>query len=320
MTPGVLVIGALNVDFVVAAERLPRPGETVVGLRADRYGGGKGANAAVAAARAGAAVRYCGAVGADESGTLALADLRAEGVDVADVQTVDEMTTGTALIVVDPDGENQIAVGAGANAVIDPVAVRAAVARAASWAGCVLVSTEISPAAVAAAVAAAAEYGISCVLNTAPATPGLLRLFGYAPVVTPNASELCDLHSLVDGRPHATVEQKAARVAEHTNAPVIVTLGGDGALVVEPGGETTALRALAVGEVKDTTGAGDTFNGVLAHALAAGLPLLSAITQGVAAASLSVRHVGARAGMPTGDEIAIALESAEMLETDTVPR
>ncbi|MEK6438213.1 PfkB family carbohydrate kinase [Pseudonocardia sp. T1-2H] len=149
---------------------------------------GKGANAAVAAARAGAAVRYCGAVGRDDAGSGAVAELRTEGIDVTDVATLDGVSTGTALIVVDRKGENQIAVGAGANAAVDPAAVRTAVARAAGWAGCVLVSAEVTPDAVVAAVESAASHRIPCVLNPAPVTSGLVELFGLGPVLTPNSS------------------------------------------------------------------------------------------------------------------------------------
>ncbi|MFR9807344.1 PfkB family carbohydrate kinase [Pseudonocardia sp. RS010] len=298
MTPRVLVVGAVNVDLVVHAERLPGPGETVVGPGVERHGGGKGANAAVAAARAGAEVRYCGAVGADDTGDGALAELRAEGIDVTDVAVLEGVATGVALIVVDGRGENQIAVGAGANAAVDPAAVRAAVARSADWAGCVLVSTEIPPDAVATAVETAAEHGLACVLNPAPVAPGLVDLLGLTPVVTPNRSELRDLYALVGkGATDSETAEMAAAVADRTGAPVVVTLGGDGVLVVDPQRGTTPLPAPPT-DVRDTTGAGDTFNGVLAAALAAGAAVPEAAARGVAAASLSVGTVGARAGMP----------------------
>ena len=120
----VIVVGAINVDLVVAAPRLPGPGETVVGGGLQTFGGGKGANAAVAAARAGAIVRLIGAVGDDDTGAAALAELRGEGIDVDDVAVLAGESTGVALIVVDDHGENQIAVGAGANAAIDAAHVR----------------------------------------------------------------------------------------------------------------------------------------------------------------------------------------------------
>ncbi|MHA6797368.1 PfkB family carbohydrate kinase (plasmid) [Pseudonocardia bannensis] len=304
MRPRVVVVGAVNVDLVVQTDRLPGPGETVVGPGVERHGGGKGANAAVAAARAGAEVRYCGAVGADDTGTGALAELRAEGIDVTDVAVLEGVATGAALIVVDGQGENQIAVGAGANAAVDPAAVRTAVARSADWAGCVLVSTEIPADAVAAAVQTALAHGLACVLNPAPVAPGLVDLLGLGPVVTPNRSELRDLYALLDPGTNdpgentaASVPEMAAAVADRTGAPVVVTLGGDGVLVIDPAQGPTPLPAPPA-DVRDTTGAGDTFNGVLAAALAAAATVPDAAARGVAAASLSVGTVGARAGMP----------------------
>ena len=148
----VIVVGAVNVDLVVAAPRLPGPGETVVGGGLQTFGGGKGANAAVAAARAGASVRLIGAVGDDDTGVAALAELRNEGVDVSDVAVLAGESTGVALIVVDDRGENQIAVGSGANAAITVDHIERCLAAALPSAGSVLVSTEIPPAAVAAAV------------------------------------------------------------------------------------------------------------------------------------------------------------------------
>jgi ribokinase len=301
MMPRVLVVGAVNVDLVVHADRLPGPGETVVGPGVERHGGGTGAHAAVAAARAGAEVRYCGAVGADDTGDGALAELRAEGIDVTDVAVLDDIATGVALIVVDGGGENQIAVGAGANAAVDPAAVRSAVVRSADWAGCVLVSTEIPPDAVAAAVQTAAAHGVPCVLNPAPVVAGLVDLLGLGPVVTPNRSELSDLYALLEtGANHpgtATVPEMAAAVADRTGSQVVVTLGGEGVLIIDPERGATPLAAPPA-DVRDTTGAGDTFNGVLAAALAAGVSVLEAVARGVAAASLSVGTIGARAGMP----------------------
>ncbi|MEO9329751.1 PfkB family carbohydrate kinase [Gordonia aurantiaca] len=308
--PRVLVVGAVNVDLVVAADRLPGPGETVVGPTMTRHGGGKGANAAVAASRAGAEVRFCGAVGADDMGADALAELRSEGVDVTDVTVLDDVVTGTALIMVDPKGENQIAVGAGANAAVDPDHARAAVIRAVDWAGCVLVSTEIPAAAVVAAVKTAAAHGIPCVLNPAPVSAELAELLALAPVLTPNAGELADLYALLppdlSGVAEPAVEGMAATVAEHSTASVVVTLGGDGALVADPRGATTRLPAGEVDEVRDTTGAGDTLNGVFAASLASGADLVAAARRGVQAASLSVAHVGARAGMPYAEALGSA--------------
>lgn len=313
-----LVIGAINVDLVVAAERLPRPGETVVGRRLERHGGGKGANAAVAAARAGATVRLVGAVGADENGESALGELRAQGIDVGDVSVLDDEPTGVALIVVDPRGENQIAVAAGANAAVTVDQVTAALSCPRPAPRCVLVSTEIPDDVVAAAVASAAAAELPCVLNTAPVIPGVREALAHAPVLTPNVSELADLTAMVgggslarsvDGGEESSVPAIAAAaraVATRTGAPVVVTMGGDGALLLGPDGEQEHVRPRP-GNVRDTTGAGDTCNGVLAARLAGGDTLAVAVRVATVAASLSVSHTGARAGMPDAAAIAAAL-------------
>ncbi|HSK58752.1 MAG TPA: PfkB family carbohydrate kinase [Actinomycetospora sp.] len=288
------VVGAVNVDMVVTTETLPGPGETVVGAGVEQHGGGKGANAAVAAARVGAAVRFVGAVGADDLGRGALAELTADGVGVDDVEVVEGATTGTALIVVDARGENQIAVGAGANGLVDPERVRASL-RAAGDVGVVLVSTEIPEDAVAAAVGAAGELGVPCVLDPAPVVPVVADLLGRGPVLTPNAGELAALVRAA-GLPAGSPEDEARALRERTGAPVVVTLGGDGVLVVD----TDAQRLPAEpATVRDTTGAGDTFTGVLAARLAAGDDLVAAVAVANRAAALSVASVGARAGMPT---------------------
>jgi ribokinase len=312
--PELVVVGAINVDLVVAAGRLPGPGETVVGAGLQRHFGGKGANAAVAARRAGARVRLVGAVGADEHGAGALADLRAEGVDVAHVAVLDEHPTGVALIVVDPHGENQIAVAAGANAAVAADHVRTALAAALPTAGCVLVSTEIPGEAVTAAVLGATAGGVRCVLNPAPVIPAVLDLLDRGPLLTPNASEMADLAAMLDGcagsaRPAGEVSEAARRVMARTRAPVVVTLGGDGALVLAPGGDADHVPAPPAA-VRDTTGAGDTCNGVLAARLAAGDALGAAVRVAMAAASLSVAHVGARGGMPDAGAIDTALRTA----------
>jgi len=295
----VVVVGAVNVDLVVAAPRLPGPGETVVGPGVERHGGGKGANAAVAASRAGAAVHLAAAVGHDDTGAAALDELRADGVDTSAVATLDAVPTGMALIVVDPAGENQIAVGAGANAAVEPERVAAVITDRAAPGGCVLVSTEIPAAAVSAAVRAAITAGLRCVLNPAPVLPELAGLVGLGAIVTPNRTELADLLAALgeDVEVPDDVTAAARRLAGHNGAPVVVTLGGDGALVAHPDAEPVHVAARPA-TVRDTTGAGDTFNGVLAAALAAGHDLDAAVARAMAAAAISVGAVGARTGMP----------------------
>ena len=314
MTGRLLVIGAVNVDLVVTAPALPGPGETVVGESLQRHGGGKGGNSAVAAARSGAQVRYVGAVGDDAFGTEALDDLRAEGIDTTDVVVKPEAATGAALIVVDAAGENQIAVAAGANAAITGPDVTAALTRAqdgaedgkAGWPGCVLISTEIAPEAVVRAVEGACAQGWPCVLNPAPAIAAIRGLLRLSPILTPNRGELLDVYRLLGGTGDPGVAQAAGFVAGHTGAPVIVTLGAAGVLVCDAGGATTPIPARAARAVVDTTGAGDTFNGVFAASLAAGQDILAAARRGVIAAALSVEAAGARTSMPRATEIATA--------------
>lgn len=301
----VVVVGAVNVDMVVAAPALPGPGETVVGPRMARFGGGKGANAAVAASRAGAGVVLVGAVGADDIGAAAVTELRADGVDTSGVAVLEDEATGVALIVVDAAGENQIAVGAGANGAVAASTVTSALADALPGAGCVLVSTEIPDAAVLAAVRAASAGGVLCVLNPAPVTSAVVELaVPGGPLLTPNRSECLDLAARLGGS-RDDVTDAATWIQAHTGAPVVVTLGVDGVLVVATDGRVQRVPARPT-TVHDTTGAGDTFNGVLAAGLSAGVPLDVAVRTAGIAASLSVAQAGARGGMPTAAAIAAA--------------
>ena len=302
---GLAVVGAINVDRVVTSERLPRAGETVVGEGPRSFGGGKGANAAVAAARAEAEVVLVGAVGADQTGEETLERLTAEGVDVTAVARLADAPTGVALIVVDAAGENQIAVGAGANGALGADAVRGALEPRIDALGCVLVSTEIPDEAVLAAVEVAAAAGVRCVLNPAPPTPAVEQSVPRGALLTPNVGELEDLlDRLGEGSGAPEVAERAIALSRLSGAPVIVTRGGDGVLIVD-GEDVTELPAPKA-EVVDTTGAGDTFNGVLAARLAAGDDLRRAAELAVAAASISVGTRGARQGMPTAAQILAA--------------
>ena len=317
----VVVVGAINADLVVAADHLPRPGETVVGPRFERYGGGKGANAAVAAVRAGAKVRLVGAVGNDDTGRSTVDELRAEGIDVSGIAVLPGEATGVALIVVDPRGENQIAVGSGANSAVTAQQVSSALSAVLDRTGCVLVSTEIPEEAIVAAIEATTSSGVPCILNPAPMVPAVLRLLAKGPLLTPNLVELSALLAALDRElPERDGNRKdlahdlqaaregAGRLVGISRAPVIVTMGGQGALIVTPDGHAEHLPAPPA-VVRDTTGAGDTFNGVLAAHLAAGDSLGVAVRTAIVAASISVAHVGARAGMPRADLIAAGFRS-----------
>jgi ribokinase len=294
--PRVVVVGSINVDLVVAVPRLPAAGETVTGGTFAHHGGGKGANQAVAAARLGADVTLVGAVGDDEMGTAAVAELAAEGIDVSAIARL-SAATGVALIAVDAEGENQIAVASGANAALDAATVTAELApRLDSPRGVVLLNHEIPEEAILAACASAAAAGWQIVLNPAPAREIPAAVLDARPLLTPNASEAAQLTG--QSRPEAAAQALARR----TGAAVLVTLGARGALLVEPGRDPLGLPAPQVA-VKDTTGAGDTVNGALAAELAAGRELADAARFALAAAALSTRAAGARGGMPLREEV-----------------
>jgi ribokinase len=296
--PVVVIVGSVNVDLVVAAERLPARGETVLGRRLVRYGGGKGGNAAVAAARLGAHARLVAAVGDDGLAQEALAELHQEGVDVEGVSTVPGEATGAALIVVDAGGDNQIAVGAGANAALAPDHVRSGLEGVLDRAGCLLVSLEIPHEAVRAAVDAGRGRGVPVVVNPAPARPSALELAAHGPIFTPNAGEARRLTGEADKH------RAAAALARRTGVAVIVTDGPEGALLLEePGGEALALPPPSGVTAVDTTGAGDTFSGALAGRIAAGDDLRAAAGFAVAAGACAIRGPGARGGMPTETEV-----------------
>lgn len=317
--PRVIVVGSVNVDLVVTVERLPAAGETVTGGAFARHHGGKGGNQAVAAARLGARVAFVGAVGDDAFGAEARAALIAEGVDCSGLETLPGSSTGVALILVDARAENEIAVASGANAELTPDAVRQALARLAPEPGdVVLVGAEIPLAAGAAALAAGRSVGAVTMLNPAPATGIGSALLAAADIVTPNRTEVRQLAEGIAARSGRTRTSGAdaerwARelLASGPEGPgvrraVIVTLGVAGSLVVE----RLASDAPAVTDVPahrvdavDTTGAGDTFSGALAAAVAEGRPLAAAARWAGAAAALATTRAGAREGMPTRAEL-----------------
>jgi ribokinase len=284
----VVVVGSINADLVVTVRRLPRPGATVTGGTFARHGGGKGANQAVAAARLGARVSMVGAVDADDLGEAALRELAAEGIDVSAVARLEDAPTGVAAIVVDENGENQIAVASGANAELGGEGVEAAL-QGLRGTGVVLLGHEVPVAAVVAGIRAARAAGWTVVLNPAPARPLPDGLDGV--ILTPNADEARELAGTDD------VDSAAQALAARTGAPVLITLGAGGALL-----DGERLPATPV-EVVDTTGAGDAVNGALAAELAAGRPLREAAAFAMTAAALSTRKAGARAGMPRRDEV-----------------
>jgi ribokinase len=286
----IAVVGSLNLDLVVRVPRLPGPGETVSGDDVFRNPGGKGANQAVAAARLGRRVAMVGCVGDDEAGRELLASLEADGVDRSRVRVVDGVPTGTAFITVGEDGENQIVVSPGANTRLSPDDVAAAGTRLAA-AAVTLLQLEVPLETVA---AAARTAGGKVVLNPAPVRALPSALLGEVDVLVPNRVELARLAA---GRVPATVEEAAELAGRLPARAVVVTLGADGALVVEHG-RARHVPAVPVRAV-DTTAAGDAFCGGLADALAVGATLEDAARRAVRVAAAACLRQGAQASLPT---------------------
>lgn len=306
MTGRVIVVGSVNVDLVVTVERLPGPGETVIGGRFSRHHGGKGGNQAVAAARLGAATAFVGAIGSDPFGDDARGALAAEAIDLRGLSCLSDHDTGVALILVDSDGENSIAVAGGANVALRPEDVRGALSLLQPGPGDVLlVGHEIPTAVTRETLGIGRDAGATTILNPAPATGLDAATLALADVLTPNRGELAILAEAVGVFGGLTPANAAAAVRDRLSLrAIMVTLGSDGAVLVEAD-RSTALAAPRVAVV-DATGAGDALNGALAAGLSAGLALADAAARAVLAASLAVSRAGAREGMPRLAELQAA--------------
>lgn len=299
----ITVIGSINLDLIANVERLPGPGETVPGAAFRSAPGGKGANQALAAARAGASVRMVGAVGRDAFAAEALALLKEGGVDLREVRETDE-PTGTALILVGGDGENMIAVVPGANGEVTPQSVtRLRFSRGEH----ILLQHEIPLAAVGAALDAARAAGAVSLLNTAPFRKEAADLLRKADYVIANETEW-DLYAEVLALDGVDREAGMRAFSAQTRRNVVVTLGGDGVLAATPDAflEVPALKITPA----DTVGAGDTFCGYLAAGLSSGLSLEQALRRAAAAGSLACLKSGAQPAIPLAAEVDAAVAAA----------
>ncbi len=293
--PRVLVVGSANVDFTVALDRLPERGETVTEGTLLVARGGKGANQAVAARRLGAEVRLIACVGQDASGRDVRAALLEEGIGVAGLTATAEHATGTALILVDHEGGNQIGVAPGANRALTVAHVEAR-AEDFAWAEVLVASCEVPLECVTAALALARRHGAITILNPAPVPRAPIDRLDLVDYLTPNSGEAARL-SGVRGATAVAAEALVARGA----GTVIVTLGGAGALCRGNAG-AHRVPALPVQAV-DTTGAGDAFNGALAVALGERRDLPWALAFASAAAGLACTRRGAQPSLPTRAEV-----------------
>ncbi len=295
----IVVVGSINLDLSIGVERFPDPGETVLGHDLTRGGGGKGANQAVAAARLGRRVAMVGRVGHDGDGAGLRSALADEGIDMSGVQVVEDAPTGLALIEVDPSGENRIVVVPGANATVNTEDLDAA-AEAIGQAAVILAQLEV-PIPVVEELARRPRRG-RLILNPAPA---LAVSLAGVDVVVPNRSELAVLSGGVEANSIDEVVDQLGALADPPPAAV-VTLGGDGALVVDGLGSGTPVvehvPAVEV-DVVDTTGAGDAFCGGLADALCLGADLPEAARWAARVAAVAVTRPGAWSALPRRSEL-----------------
>jgi ribokinase len=311
MKPALVVAGSLNMDFVIQVERLPVPGETVLGRDFQMVPGGKGANQAYAAGKLGTgsvAVRMIGRVGYDVFADHLKASLAAAGVDVSAVNATQSQATGVAMIWVDRQGQNSIVVASGANHALAAADVEA-MRRVFHGAKLALFQLETPLDTVSAALAVAREEGLRTMLDPAPAQPLPAELLHRVDILTPNEAEAL----MLLGRPPARVslaEAPELAVALRALGPAAVILKlGDQGCFYHDDGRSWHTPAFPV-EARDATAAGDTFNAALAVALAEYQPMDRALLFANAAAAISVTRVGAQASAPARAEVETLLRKA----------
>jgi ribokinase len=285
--------------MIIQLPRIPRPGETILGGKFAMAAGGKGANQAVAAARAGGHVQFVGRMGRDIFGERAIEGLRRDGIDVSCVLKDEEESSGTALIFVEESGENCIAVAPGANGRLSKTDVHACRAAIES-ANILLMQLETPLDSVLAASEIAAAAGVTVILNPAPAAPVPWALLARTSIITPNESEALQLTG-IEVRDDAGMAAAAQDLMKQGVGTVMITLGAHGVFVATVAGHEI-IPGFQVGAV-DSTAAGDVFNGALAVALSEGLALHDAACFANAAAAISVTRLGAQPSIPLRQEI-----------------
>lgn len=294
----ITVLGSINMDLVATTNRLPKPGETVSGNQFSTAAGGKGANQALAAKRAGADVRLVGAVGDDPFAAQATALLHVASVDMRGVKT-SPSPTGTALILVGGDGENMIAVVPGANGTVSAQDAKAAVSTM-NRGDYLLLQLETPADAVEAALEQAHARGVTTVINIAPLTERAAELGRKADIVIANETEF----ELLAGKSHLEGDARVSeleRLHAETGQTIIITLGGEGVVAIRDG-KLYRAAGLKI-EPVDTVGAGDTFCGYFAASLAAGLPFETALRRAAVAGSLACLKHGAQPSIPFAEDV-----------------
>lgn len=303
MKPRIFVVGSSNTDMIARVPRIPQPGETILGGEFITASGGKGANQAVAAARAGGEVTFIARVGKDSFGDQARAGFHQEGINVKYLRIDPRKPSGVALIFVSASGENSIAVAPGANAALAPADVMRA-RKELARSDVLLAQLETPLATVEAALRLAVRHCVPAILNPAPAQALPDDLLRCVSVLTPNESEAESLTG-IKVTDEASGVRAAARLRDRGVPTVIITLGAKGALVASKEGHVM-VPGFKVKPV-DTTAAGDVFNGAFAVALAEGCELCAAVQFANAAAAISVTRMGAQPSAPTRREISSLL-------------
>lgn len=294
--PNILVVGSLNADLVVRTPRFPQPGETISGEDLQVIPGGKGANQAVAAARLGANVSILGRVGKDNFGDLLLDNLETNNVNAKHVQR-DDLSTGTAIIVVDDNGQNSIVLSAGANGKVSSSDVEHA---SFSDFSLLLLQLEIPTPTVLSATKLAKENGVRVILNPAPAKELPDELISLIDIIIPNETELSILTG-IEVKDIPSAEKAAKRLLDRGAQNVIVTLGSNGVVTVTQK-STLHIPSFKV-NVVDTTAAGDAFIGGFAIALLQNKSLNDAVRYGCVTGALATTKFGAQPSLPTKEEV-----------------
>jgi len=292
----IVVIGSVNIDMIAKVPHIPAPGETVLGTGFFTVQGGKGANQAVAASRAGGEVSFLACVGEDSFGKEALEAYAKEKIDIAYIKKTAKAPTGVALINVAASGENSIAVAPGANSQLMPDDILKNEKLLAN-ASVILVQLEVPLETIETAAGIAVKYKVPFILNPAPAQKLEASLLGKVTILTPNEQEAELLAGI-----KASPAELATRLVSMGVKSVIITLGKEGAIYTSNEQEITHLPGIKA-EAVDTTAAGDTFNGYLAAEIAAGKSLKQAVELANKAAALSVTRMGAQPSVPFKAEL-----------------
>ncbi len=301
----IVVIGSSNTDMVVTSAKMPLPGETVMGNEFDIIAGGKGANQAVAAARAGGDVSFIAKVGNDDFGKQAIEVYKKDNIDTKNIFIDEEKPSGVAVIIVDETtGQNSIVVAPGSNgnlSVDDILSVEPVISRA----DVLLVQLEIPIDTVQAALQIARENGVTTILNPAPAQKLSDEFLSLVDFITPNETET-QLLIGIDPTNENDIRDAASKLLKKVNDTVLITLGSKGVYYLSKNGNEKFVSTIKVNAV-DTTAAGDVFNGYFASELSDGKPFEEAIRVANKAAAISVTQKGAQPSIPKKPDLETGL-------------